>query len=109
MRSINRSMRPQNRRAPDTRTNLGVALFPKRRPTLSVLLAIELETAAQRIAKQKVAQTEVRANPRGNRTRRARPDIEAPGEPVFYGSSSVAFSAWLTSRISASDKCPGCS
>jgi hypothetical protein len=43
------------------------------------MLAIELEAASQRLAKLEFAQAEVRANPRGNRTRRARPDIEAPG------------------------------
>jgi hypothetical protein len=48
-----------------------------RRPTLSVMVAIELKGTSQRIAKYQVAETEVRANPLGNRTRRARPDIDA--------------------------------
>jgi hypothetical protein len=46
------------------RTNHGVAPWWTWRPTLSVIVAIELEAASQRIAKQQVAQAEVRANPR---------------------------------------------
>ena len=49
-------------------------------------LAIELEAASQRIAKQKVAQTEVRANPRGNRTRRSGPGaIGTRGHAELFG------------------------
>ena len=43
------------------------------------MVAIELKGTSQRIANHQVAETEVRANPLGNRTRHARPDIEAPG------------------------------
>jgi len=46
--------------------------LPTRRPTLSILVAIELKSASQRIAKHQVAETEVRANPHGNRTLRGR-------------------------------------
>ena len=45
----------------------GVAVLPTRRPTLAVMVANELDTASQRIAGQKVAQTAVPANRPGSK------------------------------------------
>src|SRR5260370_35090727 len=64
-----------------------------RRPTLSVMVAIELKGTSQRIAKHQVAETEVRANPpwHSNATRpagyrSARANVatgEPPGQAVL--------------------------